>query len=188
MVARISITLNARVTPARRQQIFEDDLEAALRHGFPGVSATGGGTLASPEGEPLWCDVEFEAGDDAPAVMGLAMAMLEDTHAPKGSWARLDDGEPVPFGRAEGLAIYLNGVDLPRWVYWANPNKLVAALIDALGAEGELLSTWHGPRETALYLYGPSAARMRELTAGPLSRFRLARRCRVVDLPAELPA
>jgi hypothetical protein len=43
-------------------------------------------------------------------------------------------------------------------------------------------SWWQGPRETALYLYGPSAAHMAELIADVLAVFPLAQRCRVVPL------
>jgi hypothetical protein len=49
-------------------------------------------------------------------------------------------------------------------------------------------SWWKGPRETALYLYGPSAARMAELIADVLARFPLAQRCRVVPLELTLPS
>lgn len=40
-----------------------------------------------------------------------------------------------------------------------------------------------GPRETALYLYGPSASRIADLIASVLHRFPLAQRCRAVTLP-----
>src|SRR5262249_7069161 len=109
--------------------------------------------------------------------------------APKGSTARLDEHEPVTFGVTEGLAIYLNGTDLPDEVY-ANSdiNDLVAAVRDSVGAQGSMQSYWQGPRETALYLYGPSAARVAALIADVWPRFPLAQRCRVVPLPLPLPA
>jgi hypothetical protein len=31
---------------------------------------------------------------------------------------------PVPFGRAEGVAVYLNGTDLPDEVYESDPDEL----------------------------------------------------------------
>jgi hypothetical protein len=64
----------------------------------------------------------------------------------------------------------------------------IAALSGALGNEGDMQSWWKGPRETALYLYGPSAARMAELIADVLARFPLAQRCRVVPLELTLPS
>ena len=67
-------------------------------------------------------------------------------------------------------------------------NGLIAALLECLGAEGDMQSYWEGPRETALYLYGASAARMDELIASVLARFPLAQRCRVVLLGLTLPS
>jgi len=94
----------------------------------------------------------------------------------------------VPFGVTEGLAVYLNGTDLPDEVYAdGDVNELIAALLDTIGAEGRMQSYWEGPRETALYLYGPSASRIADLTAGVLPRFPLAQRCRIVPLPLTLP-
>jgi hypothetical protein len=65
-------------------------------------------------------------------------------------------------------------------------NDPMAALPGRLGTQGDMQSWWEGPRETALYLYGPSAARMSGLIAGVLARFPLAQRCRVVP-PGPLP-
>ncbi|MBB4752565.1 hypothetical protein [Actinoplanes lobatus] len=93
----------------------------------------------------------------------------------------------MTFGVTEGLAVYLNGTDLPDEVYATSDiNDLITALLDALGAHGRMQSYWQGPRETALYLYGPSAARMADLIADLLSQFPLAQRCRVVPLPLSL--
>jgi hypothetical protein len=92
------------------------------------------------------------------------------------------------FGVTEGVAVYLNGTDLPDEVYQTNDiNVLMAALLETLGAEGNMQSHWQGPQETALYLYGPSASRMTELTADVLTQNPLAQRCRVVTLADTLP-
>jgi hypothetical protein len=95
----------------------------------------------------------------------------------------------VTFGGTEGLAVYLNGTDLPDEVYvTSDVNDLIAALLGRLGTEGDMQSWWEGPRETALYLYGSSAVRMSGLIAGVLARFPLAQRCRVVPLGLTLPS
>jgi hypothetical protein len=62
----------------------------------------------------------------------------------------------VGFGITEGLAVYLNGTDLPDEVYvGGDVNELIAALLECLGAEGDMQSWWEGPRETALYPLRP---------------------------------
>ncbi len=134
-------------------------------------------------------DFDLEVEGDGRAVLALAVATLEAAGIPKGSRIGLDDGEPVTFGVTEGLAVYLNGTDLPGEVYEHNDiNDLIGALLECLGEEGEMQSYWEGPQETALYLYGPSAARMSELIAEVLAAAPLAQRCRVVPLPTTPPS
>src|ERR1019366_5733371 len=163
MGSRMSITLNARLRPLDRGARYEIPLQEILGVSMPGSRVTGAGTLLSAEREA--------AG------------------APKGSRVRLGESGPVPFGVTEGLAVYLNGTDLPGEVYASSDiDELIAALSGALGNEGDMQSWWKGPRETALYLYGPSAARMAELIADVLARFPLAQRCRVVPLELTLPS
>ncbi|MDP9794736.1 hypothetical protein J2S43_003248 [Catenuloplanes nepalensis] len=94
----------------------------------------------------------------------------------------------MTFGLTEGLAIHLNGTDLPDEDATNDINDLVAALLDSVGAEGRMQSYRQGPKETALYFYGPSAARMADLIADVLPRFPLAQRCRVLPLPFALPS
>jgi hypothetical protein len=109
------------------------------------------------------------------------ISALESFGAPKGSKAGLDGEETVPFGVTEGLGVYLNGTELPDEVYETNDvNELIGQLLDRLGGEGELQSWYEGPSETALYLYGPSADRMRDLIGDVLATHPLAARSRLV--------
>jgi len=81
------------------------------------------------------------------------------------------------------LGSTLNGTDLPDSVYaTADINELVAQLKESLGGAGAMHSYWQGPRETALYFYGPSADRMQDLMRGVLEVHPLAQQCRVVRL------
>ncbi|MET7425022.1 hypothetical protein [Dactylosporangium sp. NPDC005555] len=188
MPSTLWITINAKLRPLDRGDLYEDPLQETLDAKAPGSEIGGGGTLLSAEGEPLHSDIDLQVDGDGQAVLALTIAGLEAAGAPKGSRIRLDDGEPITFGVTEGLAVYLNGTDLPAEVYETNDvNDLIAALLEALGDEGAMQSYWEGPRETALYLYGPSAAHMGELIAGVLAQSPLARRCRVVPLPTTLP-
>ena len=89
----------------------------------------------------------------------------------------------MPFGQYEGVGLYLNGSDLPDQVYIDNDvNELIGTLVERLGADGAMHSYWEGPRETALYLYGPSAQRMRELIADVVDSHPLACQSRLTDL------
>jgi hypothetical protein len=189
MADRLLITLNARLRPLDRQRLYGDPLRQVLASQAPGCEITGSGTQLGPDREPMFSDIDLDVEGDPEAVLALVISTLEAAGAPKGSRAQLDDGEVVPFGVTEGLAIYLNGTDLPDEVY-ANSDGIavVAALDEWLGGEGSVHSYWDGPRETALYLYGPSAARIAELSEAVLARFPEAERCRIVPLDLSLPS
>jgi len=161
----VVVRLNARLRPMDRGQIFEDPLDAHLRAAAMPASVTGAGTMISDDGEPLSSDVELDVPVDDPAT-GLAAGVatfLDSLGAPRGSRIVDADGtELAAFGATDGLALYLNGTDLPDEVYAnSDTNELVEAVGAALGDSGRILSYWHGPADTALYLYGPSADVMR---------------------------
>jgi hypothetical protein len=159
MGSRTWITLNARLRPLDRGARYEIPLKEVLDARAPGSRVTGGGTLLSAEREPLVSDIDLDLEGDAHQVLELVTAALEAVGAPKGSRARLDEGDPVPFGVTEGLAVYLNGTDLVGELYASGDvNDLIAVVRGRLGAEGDMQSYWEGPRETALYLYGSSAS------------------------------
>jgi hypothetical protein len=153
--SRLFITLNARLRPLDRGDRYEDPLQEVLDAQAPGSQVTGGGTLLTADREPALSDIDLDVEGDPAAVRDLVVATLEAAGAPRGSRAQLGEGEPITFGVTEGLAVYLNGTDLPDEVY-ANSdiNELIAALLERLGPDGDMQSYWEGPRETALYLYG----------------------------------
>lgn len=130
MPGRLLITINARLRPLDRGDLHEDPLQAVLDVQAPGSHVTGGGILLTADREPSCCDIDLDIEGDGRAVLELVTTTLEKVGAPKGSTARLDEHEPVTFGVTEGLAIYLNGTDLPDEAY-ANSdiNDLVAALL-----------------------------------------------------------
>jgi hypothetical protein len=170
-VPDIYVTLNARLQPLDRGGRFEDPLVELLEDKLRDVEITGGGTFLSPKREPSSCDFDLSVKGNPDEALRVIIAALERLGAPKGSKARVggDKSSEVKFGVTEGIAIYLNGTDLPDEVYESNDvNDLVARLDQTLGDAGERYSHWQGPTETALYYYGPSAARMRELVAGVL--------------------
>jgi hypothetical protein len=182
-VPHVDVHLNARLLPMHRGERYEDPLELYLARVAPESEVVGGGTLASEEGEPLSCDIELHLTDDGVAHATELIAALKALGAPRGSTWSAGDAEPVPFGGSEGVAVYLNGTDLPDEVYRDNDvNDLISQLLDLVGDEGDLHSWWEGPRESALYLYGRSAAVIRDRSADVLAVHPLAQRCRVVDL------
>src|SRR5262245_39835212 len=113
----VTAQLNARLQPMDRGTVFEDPLDEILRKaGIGGID--GGGTQLAEGGEIAFCDIEIETKDLSDATLAKIVEILERLGAPKGSKLRSSDLESdLQFGRCEGLAVYLNGTDLPDEVY-----------------------------------------------------------------------
>lgn len=173
--------LNARLRPFDRGELFEDPLAEVLREQGIG-EVTGGGSQLSHAGEIEWCDIEIEASDGSTKTISVILAELESRGAPKGSGLTVDDAPEVAFGVAEGLAVYLNGTDLPAQVYRDYGFDAVREEFDRrLEGEGLVFSYWEGPSETALYVYGRSFAGMYARLSGFLAEHPLCQKCRVVQ-------
>jgi hypothetical protein len=176
--------LNARIMPFDRGERYEEPLgEALAENGFGEV--TGGGTMQSKEGEIEYCGIDIGLYDVAKGVP-FVCEFLTKRGAPRGSKLQYElKGKKVevPFGLAEGLAIYLNGTDLPDEVYReCDVNEVYDEINRLLGDRGAIQGHWQGPTETALYLYGYSAEEMRELIAGYMAEYPLCQRARIVTI------
>jgi hypothetical protein len=153
--------LNARAQPLDRAEVFEDPLDEILQAAGTG-QVTGGGTMLGTDGEIEFCDLEITVPGATDATLDAIREALEGLGAPKGSRLIWKDGaNELEFGTLEGLAVYLNGTDLPDAVYeQSDVNVVYDEFGKLVGSEGRVVSHWQGPRETALYLYGRSAEMM----------------------------
>ena len=85
--------------------------------------------------------------------------------------------------RLDRIASYLNGTDLPLEVYASSdPNELIGLLATAWAQRAASSPTGKARARRALYLYGRSAPRMRELIEGVLASHPLAQRSRLAVL------
>jgi hypothetical protein len=118
------------------------------------------------------------------AVLGALGAALEGLGAPKGSRLIWNEGaNELEFGTFEGLAVYLNGTDLPDAVYeQCDVNVVYEEFGKLVGSEGRVVSHWQGPRETALYLYGRSAETMLARIRPFLDTYPLCDKARTVTI------
>jgi hypothetical protein len=175
--------LNVRAQPLDRGEVFEDPLDQVLQAAGTG-QVTGGGTMLGTEGEIEFCDIEITVSDAADATLAAIREALEGLGAPKGSRLIWNDGaNELGFGTLEGLAVYLNGTDLPDAVYEQSDLNVVYDEFGKLvGSEGRVVSHWQGPRETALYLYGRSAATMLSRIRPFLDTYPLCDKARIVKI------
>jgi hypothetical protein len=175
--------LNDRAQPMDRGELYEDPLMAVLEK-YRAGSVVGGGTMLREDKEIAFCDIEIDVREPADKNIALIKETLEELGAPKGSKLRLlDQDEEMPIGKNEGLAVYLNGTDLPDEVYAeCDANFVYSEFNRLLGNDGTVHSHWQGPTETALYMYGPSYETMRKRLTDFLDTYPLCQRARIVQI------
>lgn len=179
----IVAVLNARLQPLDRGDLFEDPLDYVLKQTGKG-EVTGGGTQLGEDGEIAYCEIEMVVADVDDGTVDLLVAALEKMGAPKGSRLEFDDErENRPFGQSEGLAVYLNGTDLPASTYAeCDVNVVYDEFEKRLEGIGHVQSFWGGPSETALYMYGSSFEEMKTAISDFLSSYPLCEQARVVQV------
>lgn len=179
----IVVTLNARIQPMHRGEIYEDPLDEILTKNSLG-EVSGGGSLQAQSGEIEHCDVEIQVNDYRGETVEFIKSSLEEIGVPKGSKIKVEatDSE-VEFGTLEGLAIYLNGTDLDAEVYANSDSNHVYSELDRLTyGVGKVYSYWQGPTETAFYLYGTSFVQMKTQIDELLNNYPLCQKCRIEQI------
>ena len=138
----VELELNARLQPIHRCEIFEDLFENVFKSY----------EIGEVTGEVEKCDIKMDIYKEK---LNAFISYLQKIDIiPKGSTLFVNK-EAMSIGSAEGMALYLNGTDLPVEVYQNNDvNELIALLDQALNNIAHRLSYWEGSAETALYYYG----------------------------------
>lgn len=159
----VTLHLNARFQPNHRHEL-EDALEEILSAKALG-EVTGGGTMQMASGEISSCDIELDLLGNQPETLAALTDILNKIGIARGSkiiWqTETGSNKEIPVGTLEGLALYLNGTDLPEEVYaTCNINEVIQQLETRLEKIGSLYSWWEGPENTALYFYGTSYSKM----------------------------
>ena len=174
-----TLQINARLRPLDRGDLYEDPIGELLEEQEIG-SVDGGGTMMAANGEVEFCDVEIDLEDSIP--QERLLAALGQFALPKGSVLR-SETEESPIGELEGLAIYLNGTELPDEVYQTcDINYVVSHLEELMGKKGRFFSHWQGPQDTALYYYGPSFDHMKQAIAEFVAQYPLCQKCRIEQI------
>jgi hypothetical protein len=175
--------LNARLQPLHRGEHFEEGLDDKLRETRVG-EISGGGTMQSQTGEIEYCDIEVRLVQPSPENERLIIETLEALGAPKGSKLEIAAAERViPFGVNEGLAVYLNWTDLSSETYRKCDVDFVQSEFERLlEGEGHVFSSWKGPTETAVYMYGPSYAEMTKRLEPFIRAYPLCDKCRMTQI------
>jgi hypothetical protein len=179
----IVVQLNAKLQPMHRGEHFEDPLDAMLKKSRIG-EIIGGGTMQEPSGEIAYCNIEIALSSAPDEAVPMIISTLEELGAPKGSTLLIErSGAQHALGKAEGIAVYLNGTDLPAETYETCDSNFVYSDFDRLLAgEGRVLSYWQGPTETAFYMYGGSFSEMKKRLEAFIAGYQLCQRCRIIQI------
>lgn len=179
----LTATLNARIQPLHRGEIYEDPLSEWLRKHDLG-EINGGGTMQAVNGEIEYCDIEIELKALSEENLARVAETLEQLGAPKGSRLIVESsGRQIPIGIQEGIAVYLNGTDLPDQVYAECDSNVVYSEFDRLlESVGRVHSYWQGPTETAFYMYGHSFEQMKARLHDFMASYPLCQRARIEQI------
>ena len=178
----IVATLNDKVMPIDRGEIYEDPLDEFIQANGIG-EVTGGGTMQLESGELEYCDVEIQLNSDEinENHIKLIIEKLEELGAPKGSKLTIEKTEEqIEFGKKEGLGIYLDGINLSDEVYKNSDSEALANEIRKLASiKDKVIRYWQGNTETGLYFYGESFEKINESIADFVKTHPECENCRI---------
>ncbi|HHT9079616.1 TPA: hypothetical protein ACT5CJ_002404 [Flavobacterium psychrophilum] len=178
----IVATLNDKIMPIDRGEIYEDPLDELLIAENIG-EVSGGGTMQEKSGEIDYCDVEIKLNGTEidRTVINKIIEKLENLGAPKGSVMNVEKTqEKINFGKLEGIGIYLDGTNLPKNVYEECDINFVITEIHRLTETEYIVNrNWENENGIALYFYGQSFDKMKNQIKEFVESYPLCENCRI---------
>ncbi|SHG96664.1 hypothetical protein [Flagellimonas flava] len=181
----IVATLNDKIMPLDRGEIYEAPLEELLKANGIG-EVTGGGTMQLKSGELEYCDLEIKLNSNEinENDIQLIIKKLEELGAPKGSKLTIEKTDrKIEFGQKEGLAIYIDGQNLDPEVYKnCDINFVISEIKKLTNDSSEITKYWEGGTETALYYYADSFTEMKESIMDFVNSYPLCKGARIEQI------
>ncbi len=176
------ITLNDKIMPVDRGDVYEDPLDEFIQQAGIG-EVCGGGTMQQASGEIDFCNVDIQLYSDGIDEKQLIQLQekSEELGAPKGSFISLQrDQQKIMIGKKEGLAIYLDGVNLDNEVYEnCDSNFVVDEIRKRINDISEIVRFWESDTETALYFYSDSFEEMKSAIQDFVETYPLCKNARI---------
>jgi len=177
--------LNEKVMPIDRGLVYEDPIDEFLKEKQYG-EVTGGGTLQEKTGELAYCDIEIKLSTDDihKSIIADIIDKIETIGAPKGSKLIIEKTkEEISFGKKEGLALYIDGQNLPPEVYAECDINFVLSEIHRLtNIKSNADRNWQGEKETALYFFSDSFEQMKNSILDFIETYPLCKGARIVQI------
>ena len=182
----IIATLNDKIMPIDRGQIYEDPLDKILIENNYG-EVSGGGTLQKKSGEIEYCDIEIKLNSPEidKNVINIIITKLEEFGAPKGSVLNIEKTkEKISFGRLEGMSIFLDGINLSKNVYEeCDVNYIIAEVYRLTNTEHIIDRYWESSEKgTGLYFYGESFEKMKKQIKELIESYPLCENCKIEQI------
>lgn len=183
---KVIIFLNARLNTNDCNQL-KDVCFRFIQQENKTMELTQADVVSNDLGEPTGCEFHFTVDNLDDQHINFIIQIFTSTLAPKGSKISIfenstNDCKQAFFGNQEGLAVYLNGTDLPNEVYKTHSALAVFKECDRiLQAQnaGHVCSFWQGPTETALYMYGDNFTVLQESIEPFMTSYPLCQKSRI---------
>jgi hypothetical protein len=183
--ALIVAEINDKIKPIDRGDVYEEPIDKFLKANKLG-EICGGGTLLEKNGEILSCDIQMQLFTENPEkeLLNTIIKKLEELGAPIGSkLVSENNNTKIEFGKLQGIALYLDGINLPDEVYRsADPFFLVSEIKKLAGIQTEVIREWTGESETGFYFYGDSYERIKDSIADFIATYPLCKGARIVRI------
>ena len=183
--AFIVAELNDKIKPIDRGDVYEYPIDKFLKENKYG-ELCGGGTLLEKNGEISSCDIQMQLFTNNPdeELLDIIIKKLEELGAPAGSRLVLEkNNQKINFGKFQGLALYLDGLNLPDEVYQtADPFFLVSEIGRLANIQTNIIREWTGESETGFYFYGDSYQRIKDSIEDFINTYPLCKGARIVRI------
>ena len=181
----IVATLNDKIMPIDRGEIYENPLEEYLNK-YNWGEVSGGGTMQEKSGEIAFCDIEIKLNSSEVdrITINKIIEILENIGAPKGSILNIEKTqEKINFGKLEGIGIYLDGITLPKEIYEkCDINFVITEVHRLTETEYNVNRNWENENGIALYFYGESFEKMNSQIKNFIESYPLCQNCRIEQI------
>lgn len=181
-MAHLTLQLNAKLRPFDRHDLYEDVLDELMEVAGNIGHTDGGGTSVGEDDEVAYCDVKVVLHDDTSETLEKFYTIIDTVGVPKGSFL-INGDDKMPIGSLEGLALYMNGTELPDEYYEKyDINFAIGEICKLLEGKGDFYSYNENLKDTALYFFGESFEEMIEAITPFINEYPLCEKSRIVQI------
>jgi len=181
----IVIQINDKVLPIDKRNLYLLPLNELLTQKKYG-EISGGGVLKEEPGEIIFCDIHVKLFEEEinENILKDIILFLENCGAPKGSKIIIEKThQEIPFGKNEGIAIYLDGDHIEEKNHESyNVDFVQAEISKRTNTSQSAERSWKGNSTTGLYFYGKSFDKMKDEVSHFMNAYPLYKGARIAQI------